>query len=132
MTAGRWIRPPLAAALALLPLLSCISERSSIVAPDGDVCEVPASAIGTDRAVVFIRNFAFLPDTLRVRPGTRVTWVNCEPATIEPHTSTATADTWDSGSIAPGESFARTFTVAGTNGYFCEPHPFMIGAVVVE
>jgi plastocyanin len=132
MTARRSIAPLLAAALAILTLLSCFSDRTSIVAPDGDGCEVPASAIGPGQAVVFIRNFAFFPDTVRISAGTRVTWVNCESSEVEPHTSTADAGTWNSGPIAPGESFAQTFTAAGTNGYFCEPHPFMIGAVVVE
>jgi plastocyanin len=137
MTARRSIAPLLAAALAILLLLSCFSDRTSIVAPDGDGCEVPASAIGPGQAVVFIRNFAFFPDTIRIRAGTRVTWVNCESSEVEPHTSTANAstanaDTWNSGPIAPGESFAQTFTAAGTSGYFCIPHRFMIGAVVVE
>jgi plastocyanin len=122
-------------ALALLTLLSCFSDRTSIVEPSGDGCTVPAGAIGTGRAVVFIRDFAFYPDTLRVPANTRVTWVNCESAAIEPHTSTAddnADDTWDSGPIAPGESFFHIFTATGTNGYFCEPHPFMIGAIIVE
>lgn len=119
-------------ALALLSLLSCFSDRNSIVEPTGDGCTVPAGAIGNGQAVVFIRDFAFYPDTLRVTAGTRVTWVNCESAAIEPHTSTADADTWNSGPIAPGESFAHTFTATGTNGYFCIPHPHMIGAIVVE
>ena len=122
-------------ALALLSLLSCFSDRNSVVAPNGDDCTVPAGAIGTDRAVVFIRNFAFHPHTLHVPAGTRVTWVNCEPAAIEAHTSTPddnAADTWNSGTIAPGESFAHTFTAPGTNGYFCIPHPHMIGAIIVQ
>lgn len=122
----------LAVALAVLPLLSCFSDRSSIVAPDGDGCEVPASAIGPGQAVVFIRGFAFFPQTLRVSPGTRVTWVNCEAGGVEPHTSTARLGTWNSGPIAPGESYAETFTATGTNEYFCEPHPSMTGSVVVE
>jgi plastocyanin len=122
----------LAAALALLLLLSCFSDRTTLLAPDGTGCQVPASAIGPGQAVVFIRNFAFSPDTIRVRPGTRVTWVNCESDDIEPHTSTATAGTWDSGPIAPGEWYAETFTAPGTNGYFCQPHPAMIGAIVVD
>jgi plastocyanin len=124
------------AALALLALLSCFSDRNSVIGPSGDDCAVPAGAIGIDRAVVFIRNFAFYPDTLRVPAGTRVTWVNCEAAGVESHTSTAEddaeSDEWNSGPIEPGESFAHTFTATGTNGYFCMPHPTMTGAIVVE
>ena len=132
MSTRRHVAWPCTTALALLTLLSCFSDRTSVVEPTGDGCTVPAGAIGNDRAVVFIRDFAFYPDTLRVPAGTRVTWINCEPAAIEPHTSTADADTWNSGPIAPGESFAHTFTATGTNGYFCIPHPFMIGAIIVE
>lgn len=124
------------AALALLALLSCFSDRSVVFGPIGDDCAVPAGAIGNDRAVVFIRDFAFYPDTLHVPAGTRVTWVNCEAAVVESHTSTATAETnpeeWNSDFIAPGESFAHTFTATGTNGYFCIPHPHMVGAIIVE
>ena len=132
MIPTRSIAPLLAATFLALPLMSCFSDRTTVVAPDGDGCEVPAAAIGPDRTVVFIRDFAFFPDTIRIAPGTRVTWVNCEPDAVEPHTSTATAGTWDSGPIAPGESFAETFTATGIYGYFCQPHPFMIGAVIVE
>lgn len=132
MTVTRSVAPLLAAAIIALPLLSCFSDRTSIAAPEGDGCDVPASAIGPDRAVVFIRNFAFHPDTLRITPGTRVTWVNCEAGSVEPHTSTANAGTWNSGPIEPGESFAETFSAPGINGYFCQPHPAMIGAIIVE
>ena len=122
----------LALAVAVLPLLSCFSDRSSITEPGGDGCEVPASAIGAGQAVVFIRNFAFFPQNIRISPGTRVTWVNCEAAAVEPHTSTATDGEWNSGPIAPGESYAETFTATGINGYFCQPHPSMTGSVIVE
>jgi len=119
----------LAAGLAL----SCFSERDAVTDPvGGDDCAIPASAIGPNRAVVLIRGFRFLPDTLRVRPGTTVTWVNCEAASVEPHTSTALGGAWDSGPIAPGTSFARTFTAADATGYFCRPHPSMRGVVIVE
>jgi plastocyanin len=128
----RPIATVLATAFVSATLLSCFSERTSVMAPDGTGCEVPGSAIGPDQAVVFIRNFAFFPDTIRIRSGTRVTWINCESSGIEPHTSTASAGTWNSGPIAPGDSYAETFTAAGTNGYFCQPHPFMIGAVIVQ
>jgi plastocyanin len=121
-----------AAALVLLPLSSCFSDRTSVVAPTGDDCSVPADAIGSGQAIVFIRDFSFFPDTLRIPAGTRVTWVNCESAAVEPHTSTASAGTWNSGPIPPGDSFAQTYSDTGTFGYFCTPHPSMIGAIIVQ
>lgn len=126
------IAPLIASAIITLPVLSCFSERSSIVDPGGDGCEVPGSAIGAGQAVVFIRDFAFHPDTIRIAPGTRVTWVNCEEATVESHTSTAVGGLWDTGLIDPGGSESHMFTGEGSHGYFCQPHPSMVGAVIVE
>jgi plastocyanin len=123
-----------ALALALFAVLSCVSDRDATTEPplSGMECVVPGSAIGADRVVVLIRNFRFLQDTIRVPRGTTVTWVNCEPATIEAHTVTSTADVWDSGLVEPGDTYARTFDATGTFGYFCRPHPTMLGAVIVN
>lgn len=114
-------------------LLSCFSERPEALAPVSQAeCGVPGSAIGSGHAIVLIRGFRFLPDTLRVSPGTTVTWVNCEPASVEAHTSTAVAGAWDSGPLPPGDAFERTFTGSDSFSYFCRPHPGMRGVVIVE
>jgi plastocyanin len=118
------------AALALLAILSCFSDRSSITEPTEGECTVPASAFGRNRAAVIIRDFLFLSDTVRIRAGGTVTWVNCEDA-ID-HTSTSTSNVWDSNFLAPGSSFAHTFATPGTFPYFCQPHPGMTGVVIVE
>jgi len=39
---------------------------------------------------------------------------------------------WDSGLLDPGESFSFTFTTPGTFDYYCIPHPFMQGQIVVS
>lgn len=117
---------------ALGASLSCFSDRVSTTEPTGGDCSVPASAFGRNRVVVLIRNFTFLDDTVRIRAGGTVTWVNCEPPNIEPHTSTSTTGEWNSGAISPGTSYARTFPAAGTFPYFCQPHPTMRGVVIVE
>ena len=126
-------RRALAGALLMtLPLLSCFSDRTGITPPTGADCRVPADAIGGGRAVVLIRDFAFFPDTLRVRPGTTVTWVNCEAPAVDAHTATADAGNWDSGSLPAGATYSRTFEAAGAHPYFCRPHPAMRGTVVVR
>ena len=120
-------------AFATVPLLSCFSEHDGVIDPGSDDdCIIPASAIGPNRAVVIIRGFNFWPDTLRVRAGATVTWVNCEAANIEDHTSTADNNAWDSGSLGRGESFAHTFGSTGANPYYCRPHPAMRGTVLVQ
>ena len=114
-------------------LVSCLSERdgSEPVGVEGE-CRIPLSAIGANKVVVAIRNFAFFPDTVRVRPGTEVTWVNCETDVQDFHTSTSSTGAWDSGALNRGEVFSRSFGAAGAFEYFCEPHPFMRGAVIVQ
>ena len=124
-----------AVAAALAVAVACFSDRDGIVDPIGADCTVPSSAFGTsesDGIPVIIRTFSFLSDTVRIRAGGTVTWVNCEDPNVEPHTSTATGGAWDSGLLQPGESFQQTFPDAGTFSYFCLPHDFMRGVVIVE
>jgi plastocyanin len=115
-------------------LASCFSDRNATAPIDNaGECSIPLSAIGPNKIVVAMRDFAFFPDTVRIRPGTEVTWVNCETDVQDFHTSTSVGSgLWDSGAVNRGESFTRRFDTTGSFGYFCIPHPFMRGAVVVE
>lgn len=121
-----------AALLAGAALLSCVSERSTSSEPDLTGCgvELPAEAFGS--TIVVIRNFAFTPAQVRVRPGAKVTWVNCGAAGSDAHTSTSDANAWSSPLLAPGATFTHQFGAAGAFPYHCEPHPSMTGAVTVE
>lgn len=114
-----------AAAVAVLSLGGCFSERVAGAEPPpaGNLCEEAQAG------VVQIRGFAFATPLLTVAPGTRVTWVNCDEVT---HTSTADGGGWNSGPLAPGASFTRTFSAAGSFPYHCDPHPGMTGAVEVR
>lgn len=111
---------------------SCISDRSSGPGVDLEGCNVqlPAEAFGS--TIVVIRNFAFSPAQVSVAPGSKVTWVNCESAGTESHTSTADAGTWNSPLLAPGSTFTHQFSAAGAFSYHCEPHPGMVASVRVE
>jgi plastocyanin len=123
-----------ASAIVAAAALSCFSDQPGATGPIDDTpeCVVPGFAIGANHVVVFVRRFEFFPDTLRIRPGTSVTWVNCEEANVEPHTTSADQGAWDSPFLSPGESFTHTFLTAGSFGYFCRPHPFMRGQVIVQ
>lgn len=101
----------------------------------------------SDTVVVDMDNrLRFLPETVRVRAGQTVRWVNgsalmhtvtadpaaaADPANVE---LPAGAAPFDSGEMSPGDTFAYTFTVPGTYRYVCLPHELagMIGVVVVE
>ena len=124
------------AAIAML-LGACVSERQGAGGPTGTVegaCTIPIGSpvLGSTQALVAIRAFSFQPDTVRIKRGTTVTWVNCENATTDAHTTTSVTELWNSPFLPPGSTYSHTFDQAGSFGYFCIPHPFMRGAVVVE
>ena len=114
---------------------ACFSERvggsSSTITPGVD-CNVPLSVIDSGNVVVAIHHFAFQHDSILIRPGRTVTWVNCESAGTEGHTTTADQAAWDSPTLQSGERFSFTFTTGGTYPYHCKPHPFMVGKVIVS
>lgn len=78
---------------------------------------------------VKIGNFTFGPKELRVKAGTRVTWINEDDI---PHTVTSTTLAFKSKPLDSDDKFAFTFTSPGTYTYFCSLHPHMTGSIVVE
>jgi plastocyanin len=71
---------------------------------------------------------SFSPNPVEVKVGETVTWVNDDSAR---HTVTSKDGIFDSGIMGKGQSFSFTFDKAGEYPYFCEPHPNMVGTVVV-
>jgi plastocyanin len=120
-------------ATLLLGLCGCFSERGAELptSATGD-CRVPVASPAVGTVLVAVQNFTFLPANLRVPRGTTVTWINCEPAGIEPHSTTSDVGLWDSGTVSPGNAFSVTFDESGTFTYHCVPHPFMRATVTVE
>lgn len=78
---------------------------------------------------VDIESFAFSPELVSVVNGTTVTWTNLDA--IE-HTVTADDGSFDSGSLAMGDTFSYTFDTVDTFPYHCSPHPSMTGSVEVS
>lgn len=76
--------------------------------------------------IVEIQNFVFSPETLSVKAGDRITWVNKD---IVPHTATAADKSWDTGNLKPKDSGSITVTKDMTLDYFCRFHPSMKGAL---
>jgi nitrite reductase (NO-forming) len=81
---------------------------------------------------------AFLPNPLKIKVGTTVTWTNDDNNL---HTVTSGApsaanagEAFDSGLTAlimPAKTYSHKFTNAGEFSYFCRVHPTMIGKLVV-
>jgi hypothetical protein len=121
------------AVLVTLAGAACFSERTPLAPPLGVAdCVIPLQPVARGDAIVLLRGQQFLPDTVRVRSGQTVTWVNCEASGAEPHTSTAQAGQWDSPLLHRGDFFSHSFADAGAFAYVCLPHPHMRGAVIVE
>jgi nitrite reductase (NO-forming) len=81
---------------------------------------------------------AFDPNTVTVKVGDTVTWTNGDTTmhTVTSGTSTGTAGTpdgtFDSGFLPEGATWSHTFTEAGEFPYYCTPHPWMVGKVIVQ
>jgi plastocyanin len=77
---------------------------------------------------VSVADFQFTPATLTVEVGDTVVWTFDGSVA---HTTTATGGQWDSGTKAPGTTYAVTFTAEGTFPYLCTIHPSMTGTITV-
>lgn len=75
-----------------------------------------------------ITDFKYKPETVTVKAGSKITWVNNDTA---PHTASAGA-AFDTGNLQKGDSKAVTVSKPGSYAYVCEFHAFMQGTVVVE
>ena len=89
----------------------------------------PPAGPAVETLSVAIEEFAFQPGVIKVRPGSTVSWTNRDAV---PHTVTFRNSEFKSGLLAQNESWRHTFTQEGTYSYFCEPHPWMTGQVIVE
>jgi plastocyanin len=112
---------------------ACFSEHSP-TAPNtsGAICSVPLGPGVGGSTLIAIRDFSFQANEVTVKAGSSVTWVNCEPAGTESHTTHNDQGVWQSPLLAPGETFTQVFATPGVFPYHCDPHPFMLGTVRVE
>jgi plastocyanin len=79
--------------------------------------------------VVEIRNFAYSPQTVEIRAGGSVRFINRDRAG---HTATADDGYFDTGMLGQNEEAVITFDEAGEFPYYCIPHPHMRGTIVVK
>jgi plastocyanin len=89
----------------------------------------PTAAPAPAPAVVHLKNFTFVPETVTIRPGQSVRFVQDDET---PHTVTASDNSFDSGNLDKGKSWTHAFAKEGTYAYFCAYHTYMKGKVVVK
>ena len=77
-----------------------------------------------------IKDFAFNPQTLTVKSGEKITWINRDD---EPHTVVSVEKQFKkSTALDTDQEFSITAGAPGTYTYFCSVHPKMTGTIVVE
>ncbi|MDO8688591.1 MAG: cupredoxin family copper-binding protein [Dehalococcoidia bacterium] len=113
------------AAAGLAPALSTAASGAAPALATAAAGVAPAGAV-TD---VTIQGFAFGPKTLTVPVGTTVRWTNKDSAA---HTASASKGAFDSGNLAPGQSFSFKFTQAGSYDYVCKYHSNMTATITVQ
>jgi plastocyanin/uncharacterized membrane protein len=92
---------------------------------------LPSPAISTDtdgQHVVVMKQMHFSPAQITVEKGRTVEWKNED---IFSHSVTADDGSFDSGLIAPGNTWTLTVDHVGTMTYHCRPHPNMMAGIVV-
>lgn len=110
------------------------SQRVAASAPPTTPANLPPPSVAAVKPVARtvrtgMKNIHYLQSTIQVEVGTTVEWKNSDPLL---HSVTAVNKSFDSGLIQPGKTFRHTFTKAGTFNFYCVPHPFMKGTIVVK
>jgi plastocyanin len=72
--------------------------------------------------------WSFAPASISVSAGTTVVWKNTGRET---HSVTSQDQLFDSKLLDPGKGWSYTFDTPGVYRYFCVPHPWMKGTVIV-
>ncbi len=109
-----------------IPLLFGISSLY-LSALAGDAKDTTSTRAGA--VTIEIKDFAFNPQTITVKPGHRITWINRDE---EPHTVVSVEKQFKkSSALDTDQEFTVTAGAPGTYTYFCSVHPKMTGTIVV-
>jgi len=112
--------------IALLCAISFLNV--SIFALAGEMKDANSTSSKQNR--IEIKDFAFNPQTLTVKSGETVTWINRDE---EPHTVVSVGKKFKkSTALDTDQEFTITAGAPGTYTYFCSVHPKMTGTIVVE
>jgi plastocyanin len=107
--------------------LLCSVSFLSLSALGGDTKD--ADSVGAGQNKIEIKDFAFNPQTITVKAGEKITWINRDE---EPHTVVSVEKQFKkSSALDTDQEFTITAGAPGTYTYFCSVHPKMTGTIVV-
>jgi plastocyanin len=131
--------PPSRVALAVVGCsASLLATGCGDEGADATATTTAASPGAPERApTVSIASFRFLPASITIAAGGRVTWVNRDKA---PHSAEnggaagagARGRSFDTGRLTRGQHRSITFSKPGTYTYYCVYHRFMEANVIVR
>jgi plastocyanin len=104
----------------------CLAAAALGLAACGGSDDEPAAAEASGGTAVAVADNSFSPATIEVAVGDTVTFENQGQIA-----HTVTGDAFDSGSMAPGDTFTFTASEAGSFSYVCTFHPGMQGTLEV-
>jgi plastocyanin len=111
------------------PVARRLAIALALAVPTLGIISLEARSATPAATAVQIKDFAFAPQLLTVKPGTTVTWINSDE---DPHTVTANDKSFHSAALDTRDKFSFTFTRPGEYGYFCSLHPHMTAKIVVR
>jgi plastocyanin len=107
--------------------IAALLSGFSFVALAGEMKDIDSSGVGQNK--IEIKDFAFNPQTITVKSGEKITWINRDE---EPHTVVSVGKQFKKSSALDTD---QTYTIVagapGTYSYFCSVHPKMTGTIVV-
>ena len=131
LIAPLWIALAVSTSLALAqpapaasPSMPPMSMPSASPATQASTQATPAPTL-----VVHVRDFQYVPKDPVVHVGDTIQFINDDETA---HTVTADDKSYDSGYLAKGQTWSKTYLVAGAYPYFCAYHAFMRASVTVK
>lgn len=108
--------------------LACGISSFSLFGLAAEMKDTGSSGPGQNK--IEIKDFAFNPQTITVKSGEKITWINRDE---EPHTVVSVEKQFKkSSALDTDQEFTITAGAPGTYTYYCSVHPKMTGAIVVE
>jgi plastocyanin len=97
----------------------------------------PPSNVATKSAIVAITEDGFSPETVKIKVGMQIVWVNndneAHRVAANPFPTHSSLPALDSKiNLAPNSTYRFTFTKAGTYTYHDELHPQTSGTIIVQ
>lgn len=108
--------------------IAALLSGFSLSALAGEMKDTDNSGAGQNK--IEIKDFAFNPQTITVKSGEKITWINKDE---EPHTVVSVGKQFKkSSALDTDQSYTIVAGAPGTYSYFCSVHPKMTGTIVVK